>query len=247
MRRALRVGLADPEHDAGPAGVLPESRSAAQTPRTAMTIRPFHGDNETVLLTELNHRLCNTYQIIAGQIARCERVTSCQIVKPLLNELDERLQCLAALHRMLAKPDLDGLLEDHVRHLCLLLLQAFDREDVTPWVRMEDLPLAPDRAGKVGLIVVELVTNVLKHSLQGVVGGTIWIDMRAKARGVEITVSDSRESPIGDDTPPTILAQLAASLSGEAFVVDRCGYTAGVWFPLEAWPPGHLHRQGRRP
>jgi two-component sensor histidine kinase len=212
-----------------------------------MNTRPFHGDNETVLLTELNHRLCNTFQIIASQIARCERVTPCQIVKPLLGELDERLQCLAALYRMLAKPEPDGLLEDHVRRLCVLLLQAFDREDVTPWVRMEDLPLPPDQAGKVGLIVVELVTNVLKHSLHGDSGGAIWIDMRAKSHGAEIAVSDSRESPVQDDTPPIILSQLAASLSGEAFVADRCGYTAGVWFPLEAWPPGQLRRHGRRP
>lgn len=210
-----------------------------------MNTRPFHGDNETVLLTELNHRLCNTFQIIASQIARCERVTPCPIVKPMLSELDERLQCLAALHRMLAKPELDGILEDWVRRLCVLLLQAFDREDVTPWVRMEDLALTPDRAGKVGLIVVELVTNVLKHSLQGSVGGAIWIDMRAKSFGAEIAVSDSCESPVADATPPMILSQLAASLAGEAFVVDRCGYTAGVWFPLEAWPPDQL-RRGRR-
>jgi len=211
-----------------------------------MNTRPFYGDNQSVLITELNHRLCNTFQIIASQIARCERVTHCPIVKPLLGELDERLQYLAALHRMLAKPEPQGVLEDWVRRLCVFLLQAFDREDVTPWVRMEDLPLSPDSAGKVGLIVVELVTNVLKHSLQDSSGGVVWIDMRAKSHGAEIAVSDSRESRVADHTPPMILSQLASSLSGEAFVADRGGYTAGVWFPLEAWPPDQLRRPDRR-
>src|ERR1700755_2733738 len=92
--------------------------------------------DETVLLAEFNHRLCNTLQIIAAVVARCRRGADGCATPLLLGELEERLGALGAMHRLLAAAPADAF-EAHCRKLCILLLQAFGREDVTLRVSME--------------------------------------------------------------------------------------------------------------
>ncbi len=131
-------------------------------------------DGETALLAEFNHRLFNTFQIIAAAVHQCRRdLTS-------LVDLESRLVALGRLHRLLSRAAPRTGFEDHCRSLCGLLVQAFGRDDVTPCVVMEDLLLTPEQAYRLPLLVVELVTNVLKHSLKDQADGTIWIDLRVR-------------------------------------------------------------------
>src|SRR5437879_10750676 len=100
--------------------------------------------DETVLLAEFNHRLFNTLQIIVAMVARCRRDADAAAIPVLLGELEERLRALGALHRLLAATPPEAF-EDHCRKLCILLVRAFGREDVTPWVVMEDVDLSPEQ------------------------------------------------------------------------------------------------------
>src|SRR5207302_9550486 len=120
--------------------------------------------DDTVLLAEFNHRLFNTLQIIAAMVARCRRDTDGSATV-WLGEPEERLRALGALHRLLVTTPPPETFENHCRKLCILLVRAFSREDVTPWVVMEDLDLSSEQTFRLPLLVVELVTNVLKHSL----------------------------------------------------------------------------------
>ena len=191
---------------------------------------------EAVLLEEYNHRLFNTIQVIAVEIANCARVDNESKMRPLLRHLGERLQALAALHRLLACPSGRGPMEEHCRALCALLVKVFGREDVTPSVRIEDVALARDESLRVPLMIVELVTNCLKHSLTPGIAGTIWVDLRESCGEVELAVCDSSGAPVRPSAAPRILLTLASSLSGKVSVLDRDGYTAVVRFPLAARP-----------
>jgi two-component sensor histidine kinase len=196
---------------------------------------PAHRFNdETVLLAEFNHRLFNTLQIIASMVSRCWRNTDGRATPLLLGELEERLSAFGALHRMLSTQASPAGLEDHCRSLCILLVQAFGREDVTPWVVMEDLELSADQAFRLPLLVVELVTNVLKHSLADQNGGVIWVDLRGRRGQIELSVSDSRNAPGPSFPPSRIVTALAQGLNGEAFVKDAGGWVAGALFPSGA-------------
>lgn len=188
-------------------------------------------DDEGLLLTEFNHRLFNTLQMIWSYLSLCSRAASLQDARKMLSEFDDRIRSLAALHDLLATP-IEGHLEDECRSIALLLLKSFGREDVVPRIRMEDLPLDDGQRLRVALLVVELLTNVLKHSLVGDCGGTVWVDLRLNRGWVELTVCDSRKQPAPSEPPSRIVSALARGLSGEAQVVDHDGYTACVRFPL---------------
>jgi two-component sensor histidine kinase len=190
--------------------------------------------DETVLLAEFNHRLCNTLQIIAAMVAQCRRDTDGSATPVLPGQLQERLQALGVLHRLLAATPPPEAFENHCRKLCVLLVQAFGREDVTPWVVMEDVDLSPEQTFRLPLLVVELVTNVLKHSLADQNGGMIFVDLRRRRDDIELTVSDSRITPGPMFAPSTIVNALAQSLKGEAFVRDAGGCVAGALIPSAA-------------
>jgi two-component sensor histidine kinase len=192
--------------------------------------------DETVLLAEFNHRLFNTLQIIAAMVARCRRDTDGPATPVLLGELEERLRAFGALHRLLATTPLPEALENHCRELCILLVQGFGREDVMPWVVMEDVNLSPEQAFRLPLLVVELVTNVLKHSLADQNGGVIWVDLRQRRDDIELTVSDSRAAPGPTFAPSRIVKALAQGLNGEAFVKQAGGWVAGALIPSDHEP-----------
>jgi two-component sensor histidine kinase len=201
-----------------------------------MSVQACRMDDESLLLQEFNHRLFNTFQIIGSEVSQCSRASRADLLQQSLWDLGGRIRALARLHRLLATP-LDDLLEDRCREICLLLIRSFGRDDIALWVRMEDLPLDRGQQLRVALLVVELVTNVIKHSLIDE-RGTVWVDLRANQRGAELSVSDSRRAQARCKTPSRIVRSLAQSLAGEARVVDHDGYTACVRFPLV--PPGHV-------
>jgi two-component sensor histidine kinase len=192
-------------------------------------------NDETVLLAELSHRMSNTLQIIAAMVARCRRDTDGSASPLLLRELEERLRALGALHRLLTTAPPPEALENHCRKLCMLLVQAFGREDVALWVVMEDVDLSPEQRFRLPLLVVELVTNVLKHSLADQNGGVIWVNLRQRRDDIELAVSDSRITP-GQPmfAPSPIVKAIAQGLNGEAFVKDAGGRIAGVLVPSAA-------------
>ncbi len=189
-------------------------------------------DDSAALIDELNHRMCNTLQIISSTVNQCGRYTAPEALHASLSDLKVRIANLGALHKLLASEPVDGL-QNHCLALCQLLVRAFGAEKVTPWIKMEDYFLSPAQEQRIALATVELATNVLKHSLFDGMAGAFSVHLRSTPTGAELSASDSRGLPLKDRLAPSrILQSLAKGLDGKAFVEDRDGFTAGIRFPL---------------
>jgi two-component sensor histidine kinase len=195
-----------------------------------MEVRQAVGE-DLVLLAEFNHRLFNTLQIISAMILRARRDAARGSALETLADLEERLAAMGRMHRLLSAPVPSDGLEDHCRTLCLHLVRAFGRADITPWVVMEPVSLSCEQSFSLSLLVVELVTNVLKHSLAGQANGMIWVDLRTRADHIELCVSDNRKAPLSVFAPSRIVCALASALDGEAFVKEAGGWVAGARIP----------------
>jgi two-component sensor histidine kinase len=195
---------------------------------------------EMALLAEFNHRLFNTLQIIESAVVQCRKNLRDRADMTSLVELEKRLAALGRMHRLLSQPAPRVGLGDHCHLLCILLFKAFGREDVTPIVMMDDLNLSPTQAYSLPLLVVELVTNVLKHSLTDQADGVVWVDLHARDGQIELTVTDNREAPLPVFRPSRIVRTLAETLHGEAFVCDTNGWIAGARIPTEAATAGNV-------
>jgi two-component sensor histidine kinase len=151
-----------------------------------------------VLIRELNHRHVNYLQLIAITLARCAGQPTSTQVQTKLADVVNRLHAHASSNRLLSDAPEAGLLESHCLALCSNLVRMFGRDDVTtPYVRMDRVDLSAVQAFWISLLVAELMTNVLKHSLADDQGGTIWVViLNARPDEVELRVSDRRKAPL---------------------------------------------------
>ncbi len=192
--------------------------------------------DEFVLLRELNHRHLNGLQSIVTAIARLRREPTLARTKARLADLEERIFAHASLHKLLSDAPRPEQLEIHCLALCFNLVRMYGREDITPYVHLDAAELSAIQTFWLSLLVVELVTNVLKHSLAEEQGGTIWVDMRLlEQREVELTVCDSRRSLLADRAirEPAIANALVQILAGKIDVLRDDGFVIRVRFPLE--------------
>src|ERR1700676_3357358 len=102
--------------------------------------------DEVVLLRELHHRHFTGLQQMANSSARCGRDPSLAQTHARLADLEERITAHASLHKLLSDAPRPGLLEIHCLSLCFNLVRMFGREDVTPYVHMDEAELSAVQA-----------------------------------------------------------------------------------------------------
>jgi len=194
---------------------------------------PF-SDASEVLLQELSHRICNNFQILAAMISSLHRETPISTARNKLEKLAEGVFAFANLHRSLLC-ERDQCLHSAIDQVCADVVRGFNRGDVELFLYLHDIPLTSMQRHRLLLMVVELVTNALKHSLAAVEGGAIWIDIRRRDEALRLEVYDSSEgSPVSAHHRPSRLVEMIAeSLGGTAWVFDRNGFATGVSFPLQ--------------
>lgn len=201
-------------------------------------------DNGTALLmAEFHHRVLNSFQVISTLADRCGRVREINDLPPVLEDLAERLAAFAAVHRQLAIPPC-GCFAVYCSTLGANLVAGFGRTD-TVHVSMDAIELPASWLSRVALIIAELLTNCLKHSLRSTSVGSISLDIQVCHDQLVIEAQDSAAVAIThrSRSPSRVVAALAASLGGDARVVDRQGYCAQVSLPL----PRHKGRITSRP
>ena len=191
-----------------------------------------HGS--ALLVAELHHRVMNSFQVISALAMRCGRVKQITELSPILGDLENRLSAFASVHRQLAMPPSSCFVE-HCRTLGHALVAAFGRLDAVH-VRMDPVNLPPRSLARISLIVAELTTNCLKHSLRSAGAGSIHIELRIASGQLVIEAQDSAACPISGDPPEPsrIVAALATSLGGSARVIDNGGYCVRITLPLQA-------------
>ena len=193
-------------------------------------------ENGTALLvTELHHRVMNSFQVISALAQRCSRVREINELPPVLDDLADRLAAFAAVHRQLAMPPY-GCFADYCSTLGTNLVAAFGRSD-TIHVVMDAIDLPERWLAQVALIVAELLTNCLKHSLSSTASGSISLDLHVSHDQLIIEAQDSAAGPLSQRTPEPsrVVSALSASLGGDACIVDRQGYCARVTLPLTVY------------
>ncbi|MDB5445229.1 MAG: signal transduction histidine kinase [Phenylobacterium sp.] len=189
-----------------------------------------------LLIAEMNHRWFNGLQVIQAALNLCSRqAASPDVMRRNLAAVSTQIQAMAALHRRLTRLKRVGAgLERHCRALCMDLALAFGRTDVLPNVAMVDAGLCARSEQHLALIVVELMTNALKHGRPPASGGVVWIQLRFLGEAeLELVVTDNFEPPAATEAPaPVMVAALVEDLGGDLKVCCRPTYRTRARFPI---------------
>jgi two-component sensor histidine kinase len=136
-------------------------------------------EHQQVLLKEINHRVKNSLQLVAGML-RLQAGDDPQIGRRL-QEASSRIMAIGRAHdRLYRSPQVERIeLADYLSDICR------DLSDITPncdvyFEGSGPLMFNTDQAISLALVVTELVANAAKHAYPGGNHGSIWVRL---ARG----------------------------------------------------------------
>lgn len=157
-----------PIHDASGA-VVGASKIARD-----ITAHYHAAEQQRLLLSEMKHRVGNSFAIAGGLLRLCASQTDS--VDELVRLMGGRLQALAAAHS-LASPGPERAADAPARTLQGLIATILEpfAGAVTTHVQVEDLPLRGEAITPLALVLYELCTNAVKYGALSQPGGSLTI------------------------------------------------------------------------
>jgi two-component sensor histidine kinase len=147
-------------------------------------------EHQQVLLKEINHRVKNSLQLVAGML-RLQAGDDPQVGRRL-QEASGRIMAIGRAHdRLYRSPQVEKIeLADYLSDICR------DLNDITPncgiyFEGSGPLMFDTDQAISLALVVTELVANAAKHAYPGGNHGSIWVRLaRGDGELARISVGD---------------------------------------------------------
>ncbi len=146
---------------------------------------------QRILLNELNHRVKNNMQMLQSLLYTAARQTRNAEAKAILADASGRIAAMAAAQRVLYGT-LDATrfsARDFVEAVCESARQAFPAAITVDCEASPDA-LPNDSAMPLALILNELLTNAMKHGLNGKQDGTIRVRFAREAESFVLSVED---------------------------------------------------------
>jgi chemotaxis family two-component system sensor kinase Cph1 len=185
------------------------------------------------LLREVNHRVQNSLSLVAAFLRMQGRNAGTE-TREALEQAQHRLMAVSLAHRRLYQDDSVEIIDlsRYLEELTSELLSAMDAD----WGKHITLDLAPilistDRAVSAGLVVNELLTNIVKYAYHGA-PGPAFIRLEQHRNMLRLVVSDSGRG-IGEEISGTgfgtkMLAVLIQQLQGTIDYEDNAPGTRAV-------------------
>ena len=149
---------------------------------------------KSVLLQEMQHRVANSLQIIAGVLLQSAKRVQSDETRRHLHDAHSRVMSVAALQRQLSASRLaDVALRSYLTDLCESIGASMirDHDQLSLDVVADEGDVPADVSMAMGLIVTELVINALKHAFPLHRRGRIVVDYRRRGADWTLSVKDN--------------------------------------------------------
>ncbi len=170
---------------------------------------------KTLLLHEVDHRVKNNLTMIGALLRLQSRQIADPAITAKLDVMMERIDALATVHRRLyqsddvTKFDIAGF----AASMASGVIGASGRTDVKLVVDIEPIEVQSDYASSLGLILNEMLTNVIKHGLSDGRSGTIRLTARSNGTDYVLSVEDDGHGidlgKVSDGLGRTLISRLS--------------------------------------
>lgn len=149
-----------------------------------------------VLLQEIHHRVKNNMQIISSLMSLQTKYVDDEVSLDVLKESQNRVKSMALVHEKLYRSeDLTHInIYNYINNLVLDLFFSYgvSRDQITPIIDIDEIKLNIETAVPCGLIINELVSNVIKHAFRDKKGGKMWLSLHlTDDNQIELMVADN--------------------------------------------------------
>ncbi len=135
-----------------------------------------------ILLKEIHHRVKNNMQVISSLLELQGAYIDEPRYQSMFAECQHRVRSMALIHEHLYRSQNLSTLDfsEHLRELIAMLIHSYSPENIQVDIDAEAVMLDLDTAIPLGLILNELVSNVLKHAFPNGRSGTLTIQLHAQ-------------------------------------------------------------------
>ncbi len=192
---------------------------------------------------EANHRFLNTLTALHGLLLSDFGDFADPAVRSAVSVFSSRIQAFASIHRTLGEDTGEGCVDAaaHLARLCEELTVAhLAPRGLHCDFRADPGALPQETCQKLGLIIVELITNAAKHAFAGRSGGRITVCLRRAERGWICQVGDNGSGLQGQGKGHGmhLVRRLVAALGGELRVhSDGGGVIVTLCLPVPPLAP----------
>jgi two-component sensor histidine kinase len=134
------------------------------------------------MLSEMQHRVKNNFQMILAMIELQSRDAASQKARDVLLKLADNVMAMALAHNQLSPTDGEETINlgAYLEALSSSIEKPID--GIVLEIRANEMDIGIDQAVPIGLIVNEAVTNAVKHAY-GAEGGKIQVELRNHGHG----------------------------------------------------------------
>ena len=190
-----------------------------------------------VLLSEVNHRVANSLQLVAALVGMQSKSVTDEAAKGALNETQARIQAISQVHKSLyTSSDVTSVaLNDYLGAMLDNLGVAMRNDGHTARLTttLEPVSLSTDESISIGVVATELVTNAFKYAYPTGQAGDIEVVLRKLPEGrAELVVQDDgvglggAAKTQGTGLGSKIIAAMAATLKTKVEYINRAPGTA---------------------
>jgi two-component sensor histidine kinase/CHASE3 domain sensor protein len=190
-----------------------------------------------VLLTEVNHRVANSLQLVAVLVQMQMRSVTDTAAKDALRETQSRINAISLIHKSLyTSGDVTSVaLDDYLGAMLGNLETAMKKDGHTAILKcyLEPVSLRPDASVSLGVAVQELVTNAFKYAYPADKPGEVRVRLKRLGEDqAELTVEDdgvgiaTNASPAGTGLGSKIIRTMASALKTQVEYINRAPGTA---------------------
>jgi len=146
-----------------------------------------------LLIKEVHHRVKNNLQTVIGLLAIQKTGIDDENIKRWINETINRIKSISIVHELLySSNDIANIeAKEYFEKVFDSISVWLDEGRVVLKRSIEDFELDIDSAITLGIIVVEIVTNSLKHAFKGVMDRCIEIKFSKNTNGVVLEIRDN--------------------------------------------------------
>lgn len=148
-----------------------------------------------VLLQEIHHRVKNNMQAISSMLHLLYEKISDEQALAVLRGGDDRIRAMVTVHEMIYETEdfthID--FRQYVIQIVYGLLRSYDisNDKITPIIDVERVFLEVDKAITCGLLINELVSNILKYAFPGDSTGRLTVSLHSLDDTFELMISDT--------------------------------------------------------
>jgi len=215
-------------------------RDITERKKTEEKIRSLLAEKE-LLLKEVHHRIKNNMNTIYGLLALQAESLQDPYIKNVLSDAGSRVKSMLLLYDKLYRSSSYNELSvaEYVPPLIDEILSNFpDSRHVTVDAQIDDFMIETGKLQPLGIIINELLTNIMKYAFAGRDGGTITIIAAEKEHSVILTIADNGNGmpdSVDFDHPAgfglILVNGLAKQLNGKIHIQRDQGTSIMLEFP----------------